>query len=133
MRLLFPPVSIALLSSLQMQNKQTADETAALTKRLQDRKLSFSAFDDISPNVVPGCSPSRPTDSFTSPVEQSRIAVEDVDRDDRIGLVVHVPTAELGLDRNSTSLTLVRETFDRKRFIGTDAVQIVPPKFGVRQ
>ncbi len=115
MRLLFPPVSIALLSIMQMQGKQAADETAVLTKRLQESEAELLRLRRHLPERC------------------GWFAVEDVDRDDRIDLVVHVPTAELGLDRNSTSLTLVGETFDRERLTGTDAVQIVPPKFGVRR
>jgi hypothetical protein len=55
-------------------------------------------------------------------------AMEDVDGDGDVDLILHFITAEIGLDEDSEEATLTGQTYDEMDIVGTDAVRIVPPK-----
>jgi hypothetical protein len=55
-------------------------------------------------------------------------AVEDVDRDGDLDMILHFPTQETGLTFSDTEATLTGQTTDDRYIIGTDVVRIVPPK-----
>ena len=57
-----------------------------------------------------------------------RWALEDVDADGDLDLILHFKTQELALTKDSTDATLTGETFDWVLIEGTDSVRIVPPK-----
>jgi len=55
-------------------------------------------------------------------------ALEDVDDDGDIDMILHFKTQETGIGEGDTEATLTGQTLDGKNFKGTDAVRIVPPK-----
>lgn len=55
-----------------------------------------------------------------------RYALEDVDDDDDIDIILHFKTQEVGLSAEDTEATLTGQTFDGQRIKGTDAVRIAP-------
>ncbi len=55
-----------------------------------------------------------------------RWAVEDVDLDGDLDLLLHFKTRELNLDENDVEAVLIGMTFGGETIIGTDAVHIVP-------
>lgn len=57
-----------------------------------------------------------------------RYALEDVDDDDDIDIILHFKTQEVGLSAEDTEATLTGQTFNGQRIKGTDAVRIAPPK-----
>jgi len=55
-------------------------------------------------------------------------ALEDVDNDGDIDMILHFKTQETGITVGDTKATLTGETVDGRQFFGTDSVRIVPPK-----
>jgi len=55
-------------------------------------------------------------------------ALEDVDDDGDVDLILHFKTQEVGLTEDSTEATLTGQTFGGDDITGTDSVRIVPPK-----
>jgi len=55
-------------------------------------------------------------------------ALEDVDDDGDIDMILHFKTQETGITVGDTKATLTGETVDGRQFFGTDSVRIVPPK-----
>ena len=55
-------------------------------------------------------------------------ALEDVDGDGDIDMILHFKTQETGIGEGDTEAILTGQTLDSKNFKGTDAVRIVPPK-----
>jgi len=55
-------------------------------------------------------------------------ALEDVDNDGDIDMILHFKTQETGITAGDTEATLTGETVDGRQFFGTDSVRIVPPK-----
>ena len=53
-------------------------------------------------------------------------ALEDVDGDGDIDMILHFITQELGLGADSTEAVLTGQTYDEMEIAGTDAVRIVP-------
>ena len=60
-------------------------------------------------------------------VDPVKWAMDDVDEDGDLDLVLHFSTRDLAvpLDANSTEATLTGETYDGEAFSGTDSVRIV--------
>jgi len=55
-------------------------------------------------------------------------AVEDVDSDGDLDMILHFPTQETGLTFSDTEATLTGQTTDGTYISGTDVVRLVPPK-----
>jgi hypothetical protein len=84
--------------------------------------VAILSEDDFDASEV---DPATVTFADASPV---RWALEDVDNDGDVDMILHFKIQELALDASSTEATLIGTTQSGVNFAGTDSVRIVPPE-----
>jgi hypothetical protein len=84
--------------------------------------VAILSTDDFDASTV------EPTTVGSGPWDASPVhwALEDVDDDGDIDLILHFKTQETGISEGDTEATLTGETTDGVMIIGTDSVRIVP-------